>query len=67
MFWLAVLVGTSGPDVGGVISAALSRGVDLFAETLSINALMWTALGASFVVWISQLSLPQSRRGTADR
>jgi hypothetical protein len=48
MVWLTVLVATSAPDVGGVISAALNRGVDL--------------------VWISQLSLPPSRRrGIADR
>jgi hypothetical protein len=66
MFWLTVLVST-GPDVGGAISGALSRGVDLFAETLSINTLMWMALGVSFVVWISQLSLPQTRRGIAER
>jgi hypothetical protein len=65
MFWLTVLVSTSAPDVGGIISATLSRGVDLFAQALSINILMWMALGVSFVVWISQLSLPGPRR--ADR
>lgn len=62
MCWLTFLVSTSVPDIGGVISGALARGVDLFAETLSLNTVMWMALGTSFVVWISQLSLPQSRR-----
>jgi len=67
MVWLTVLVGTSVPDIGGVISRALSAGVDTFAESLSVNTLMWMALGVSFAVWISQLSLPQSRREIAKR
>ncbi len=67
LFWLTFLVGTSASNFGAAISAALTSGVDLFAETLSLNTLMWLALGVSFAVWISQLSLPGSRRGTADR
>jgi hypothetical protein len=66
MFWLTILVTSSTPDVGLVISTTLNRGVDLFSE-LPNNTLMWTALGISFVVWISQLSLPNSRRKIADR
>jgi hypothetical protein len=65
--WLTFMVGTSVPDIGGAISRAVSLGVDRFAEALSVNTLMWMALGISFVVWISQLSLPQSRREIADR
>jgi len=60
--WLMVLVGTSAPDVGGTISRTVNDGVDRFAQLISVNTLVWTALGLSFVIWISQLSLPQSRR-----
>jgi hypothetical protein len=67
MFWLAFMVGTSVPDVGGAISATLNRGVDLFAGTFPSNTLLWMALGISFVAWISQLSLPVSRPEIADR
>jgi hypothetical protein len=67
MVWLTFMVGTSVPDLGGAISRAVSAGVDGFAESVSVSALMWMALGVSFAVWISQLSLPQSRREIADR
>jgi hypothetical protein len=67
MVWLTFLVGTSVPDVGAAISGAVSAGVDRLADTLSVNALLWMALGVSFVVWISQLSFPQPRREIADR
>ena len=67
MVWLTFMVGTSVPDIGGVISRAVGVGVDRFSETISVNTLMWTALGVSFAMWISQLSLPQSRREIANR
>jgi hypothetical protein len=67
MVWLTFMVGTSVPDLGGAISRAVSEGIDRVVPALSVNALMWMALGVSFVVWISQLSLPQPRREIADR
>jgi hypothetical protein len=65
--WLGFTVGTSNPDVGGAISRAVSAGVDGVVALVSVSALMWTVLGISFVVWISQLSLPASRREAANR
>jgi hypothetical protein len=62
MVWLTILVCTSVPDFGGAVSRALSAGVDRFGAAFSVNTLVWMALGISFVVWISQLSLPQTRR-----
>ncbi len=67
MVWLTFLVGTSVPDIGGAVSRTLSLGLDRLAATFSVTTLMWTALGISFVVWISQLSLPQPRRRVANR
>jgi hypothetical protein len=67
MVWLMFMVGTSVPDIGATISRAISDGIDRVAPAISVNALMWTALGMSFAVWISQLSLPPPRREAADR
>jgi hypothetical protein len=67
MVWLTFIVGTAVPDIGGAINRAVSAGVDRFSESGSVSTLMWMALGVSFAVWISQLSLPQSRREIADR
>lgn len=67
MVWLMFLVGTSVPDIGGTISRAVTAGIDTVVPAMSMSTLMWMALGMSFVVWISQLSLPHSRHGTADR
>jgi hypothetical protein len=67
MVWLGFMVGTSSPEIGDAISRAVSAGVDELAALLSVSALMWTVLGISFVVWISQLSLPASRREAANR
>jgi hypothetical protein len=64
LVWLTILVATSVPDVGAAISRTLSAGVDRFGATFSVGTLMWMALGVSFVLWISQLSLPYSRRET---
>jgi hypothetical protein len=58
--WLIFLVGTSVPDLAVAISRAVSAGVDRFAGTISTGVLMWMAFGISFVVWISQLTLPQN-------
>jgi hypothetical protein len=65
--WLMFLVGTSVPNVGGVISQTVSVGIDRLGAAISVNTLVWMALGVSFAVWISQLSLPQPRREMADR
>jgi len=65
--WLAFAVGTSVPDLGGTISRTVSDAVDQVATLVPVSALMWGLLGISFVVWISQLSLPVSRRGAANR
>jgi hypothetical protein len=67
MVWLAFLVGMSTPEVGGAVGRAISAAVDQVAATVSVSALMWTVLGISFVVWISQLSLPASGAGIARR
>jgi hypothetical protein len=67
MVWLMFLVGTAQPDMGGAISRAISDGVDRIVPALSVSALVWMVLGMSFVVWISQLHLPQSRRRIAPR
>ena len=67
MVWLAFLVATSRPDLGGTISRAISDGIDEVAAVVPVSALVWTGLGVSFVVWISQLSLPVSRREAANR
>jgi hypothetical protein len=58
---------SSGPNVGGVISQTVSVGVDRLGAAIPVNTLVWMALGVSFAVWISQLSLPPSRREIADR
>lgn len=65
--WLLFLGATSVPDLGGAISRAVSAGVDVLAAAMSVTTVMWTVLGMSFVIWISQLSLPQSRPTIADR
>ena len=62
MVWLTLMIGTSAPNLGETISRAVSAGVDRFVPTLSVSSLMWMALGSSFAVWISQLTLPRSRR-----
>jgi hypothetical protein len=67
MVWLAFLVGTSSPDIGGTIGRAVGAGIDTVAALVSVSALTRTVLGISFVVWISQLSLPASRREAANR
>jgi hypothetical protein len=67
MVWLAFLVATASPDLGGAISRAITDGIDQVAAVVPVSVLMWTGLGISFVVWISQLSLPTSRRGAANR
>lgn len=65
--WLAFLVATSAPDAGGAIAGAMSYGVDQFAGAITTAALMWLGLGVSFVVWVSALTLPSSRRKITDR
>jgi hypothetical protein len=65
--WLMFLVGTSVPDLGTVISQALNAGIDRLVQTVSPSALVWMALGSSFAVWISLLTLPPSRRDIANR
>jgi hypothetical protein len=67
MVWLAFLVGTSSPDIGGAISRALCAGVDEIAALFSVSALMWIVLGISCALWISQLSLPGTLRETPNR
>lgn len=67
MVWLAFLVATSVPDIGGQIARAMSYGVDRFAEAITPATVMWLGLGASFAVWVSAFSLPASRRKIADR
>jgi hypothetical protein len=67
MVWLAFLVSTSSPDLGGTISRAITDGIDQVAALVPVGTLVWTGLGISFVVWISQLSLPASRREAANR
>jgi hypothetical protein len=67
MVWLMFMVGTSVPDIGATISRAISDGIDRVAPAISVSCLMWTVLGMSFVVWISQLSLPPSHRNVTDR
>jgi hypothetical protein len=67
MVWLAFLVATSSPNVGGTISRAISDGIDEATALVPVSALLWTGLGISFVVWISQLSLPVSRREAGNR
>jgi len=67
MVWLAFLVGTASPDLGGTISRAVGSAVDALAALVSVSALMWTVLGVSCVVWISQFSLPASRPQTTNR
>jgi hypothetical protein len=62
MVWLTFLVMTSVPDLGGAICRTIDEGVDRLGPVVSMGTLVWMALGVSFVVWISQLSLPQSRR-----
>jgi hypothetical protein len=64
--WLTFMVATSVPDLSGAISRAVWAAVDAIGTAFSINTLMWVALGASFVLWISQLTLPP-RRTTAGR
>jgi hypothetical protein len=65
--WLALLAGTSSADIGGAISRAVSDGIDEVASVVSVNALLWMVLAISSVFWISQLSLPGSRREAANR
>jgi hypothetical protein len=68
MVWLAVMVATSVPHIDGAVTRSLLDAFDLFEGSVSLNTLMWVALGASFVFWISQLTLPQApRREAADR
>ena len=65
--WLAFLVVTSVPDFGGVFARAISDGIDRCLHGLTPATLMWIGLGGSFVVWISALSLPPSRRELTGR
>jgi len=67
MVWLAFLVATSNPNLGGTISRAITGSIDNVAAAVPAGALLWTGLGISFVVWISQLSLPVSRREAPNR
>ncbi len=67
MVWMAFLVTTSVPDVGGTIARELSFGIDRLSESLSPGTLVWTGMGLSFVIWVSVLTLPVPRRGIADR
>jgi hypothetical protein len=65
--WLSFMVATSVPDLGGAMSRAISQAATGITSSISISALMWVALGASFALWISQLTFPVTRREVADR
>ncbi len=67
MVWLAVLVATSVPDIGGAIVQTVSYGIDRFAGTISPAALVWIGVGVSFAIWMSAFSRPSARRRIADR
>jgi len=65
MVWLGYLV-FSLPQASDRLARALAASLDQFGLQLGSGLALWILLGISTAVWISLISLPQSRRRATD-
>lgn len=66
LVWLSVLVFNGTPDVSARIARGLMTAIDSFAAQATSATVLWTALGISAAIWLSQITLPRSFRRPID-
>lgn len=62
MVWLTALVLTGVPDMASRLTQSFGYAVRDLATLFGSAAMLWSVLGISSAVWLSQLSLPAPRR-----
>lgn len=62
LVWLSCLVFTASPNEIDRIARAVTGVATGLASRFTTTTALWTAVGVSVALWLSQLSLPQRRR-----